>query len=422
MTEEKLEPGVVARPNKKGPTRYLYRETYRDETGKRCTTWHKLPDPKAPNYAAKLARIKAGIAAPVVVQRALPEKDTFAALIKEFRKTLPNRKGRKKKGAKLAKASIDNWNTYLNQIIEEHGHKLVADIEAKHLARMQEAMADKPGRCNSYMSYMKVLLGFAARNGWIKYNPYNDCGFARMDTKEHEPWPGHVIDEVLAAIAPGNREVVTYGVDRRIALRQAIFAGLFSGQRISDIIRMRHDWVQGQLMVVDESVKTCKTGFIPMVRPWAAEIARGKAEAAKRNVLPLTLVYKRNGQPFGDTQELQEDLREIMVKLGHVRRDEDGHPLDKHNRRVTKDTLPKAAYSFHGLSKNAICAFTEAGVPVEQISAIVGKTPAIVLYYAKRSRAYMLAMDAAEKVITGDFAKLAMRGGNMGLEGVSQGV
>jgi predicted transcriptional regulator len=61
----------------------------------------------------------------------------------------------------------------------------------------------------------------------------------------------------------------------------------------------------------------------------------------------------------------------------------------------------QALYTFHGLSKNAICYLTELGLDEATIAAIVGKTPETVRHYAKEARRWMLAERAASTVIAG---------------------
>ena len=98
--------------------------------------------------------------------------------------------------------------------------------------------------------------------------------------------------------------------------------------------------------------------------------------------------YDRSGKPFRDTDRLQASIRRLMRKLGHV--DDDGQAL----------------YTFHGLSKNAICYLTELGLDEKTIEAIVGKTPETIRHYAKETRRWMLAKAAAKTVIAGRFEGL----------------
>ena len=367
--------------------------------GKRKTDYLKLPPRNAPNFAIELARINARLAVgdePVV--REMPAEGTISALLTEFRKTLRNREG--KKGVRLAKSSLENWNMYLNQIEDEHGHKKVADLRNKDLLAMQRNMAHTPGRANGYMSKIKVVLNFAAANDWIPASPYT--GIARLKVGTNEPWPGHVIAEVLD--------------HARTAFRVSIVSALCSGQRISDIIRMRETWIKTingkQFMVVPGSVKTDTPAYVPMHERWLEEIEASKVVARNRKIVPMTIVYQPDGRPFPTPDGLQKTLRETMLKLGHVSRNERGEPVDKHGRTAAdmpegKPHHPEVLYTFHGLTKNAICYFAELpNMTDEKIAAIVGKTAQTVRLYSKRKRDFIIAQGAADAILEGDFGAL----------------
>lgn len=381
--------GVVERPNKDGTTRFYRRITER-VNGKQRVTYATLPHLSDPNFATELAKINSALRAPVP-QREAPQLGTISALIKDFRATLPHREG--KKGEKLSKSSIDNWNTYLKQIEADHGRKIVAELETHHLKKIQNGMLANPGKCNAYMSRFKVLLQFGADEGWIKFNPATNLGTKK--TGENLPWPGTVIAEVLER------------ADRQ--LRLAIVSGLCSGLRISDIIKMRESWIKpGPILEVPPSVKTNTEAFVPMHARWIEEIEAAKAASADMTVRPLTLLHLQNGESYKTPNELQKALRKIMRDLGYIARDDQGRPLDKDGQPVTKEAgnNPDALYSFHGLSKNAICYLAELGLDDNTIGAIVGKTAQTVRHYSKQKRLLMIAKLSAGTVIAGHFDKL----------------
>lgn len=388
---DKLPKNVVARPNKDGSLRY-YRRVIETVGGKRHTSYRSLPDRADPRFATELARINALVApeAAAEIKRADAAANSIAALIREFRPTLANREG--KKGTRITKSSMNNWNTYLKQIGDEHGNKIVADIRRSHLYKMQEDMAHMPGKANSYMSTIKGLLEFAAKHDWIAANPAQ--GLGRLKTGENAPWPPHVIKEAMDAASP--------------VVRLAIVTGLCSGQRISDVIRMRDDWHDSRFMRVPASKKTATPAVIPMHARWLEEIAAVKAMAASQKIQAMTLVFGQLGKPFQTTAQLQKEIRDLMIALGHVETDQAGNVLDRDGEIVTeaKGNHPATLYSFHGLSKNAICYLTELGLDETTIEAIVGKTPQTIRLYAKETKKWMLAERAAGTVIAGRFDKL----------------
>ena len=384
-------PGVWAQPNKDGTMRY-YRRVIRRVGGKQKPEYIRLPDLASPNFHAELMKINSAVKTKApAAKRHLPSAGTIAALIREFRVTLPHREGQK--GQKLSQSSLDNWETYLKQIEADHGHKVVADLRKSHLLKIRDGMMDTPGKCNAYMSRLKVLLTYAHDRDWIVGNPATEID--RMKTGEHAAWPGDVVTEVYEMADP--------------MLRLAIVSGLCSGLRISDLIRMREDWIKpGPLMQMPPSKKTNTEAFVPMHARWLEEIAAMKALYADKPVQPSTLLHLQNGKPFQSPSELQKALKEIMWKLGHVERDDKGRPVDKDGNLVTAEAgnNPKIKYHFHGLSKNAICYLAELDLDDNTIGAIVGKTAATVRHYTKQKRQWMIAKNAADKVVRGRFDKL----------------
>jgi hypothetical protein len=310
----------------------------------------KLPDPTDPGFAEALARVNGK--APV---RAEPVGGTIAALIAELRPVLAKRD--------MATDTRKAWAYYLRLIDEQHGKRLVADLERSHCYRIRDGMAEDPGKANNYMAKFKALLEFGAERGWLRVNPAT--GIPLLEVGEHAPWPPHVLQAALAAASP---------MDRLI-----IITGLCSGQRASDAIRIPRKFERG--MIALRSKKTSTIAAILMHPLWRAEIDRTEAKA-------VTVLYDRSGRPFASAETLQARIRRLMKQLGFV--DQDGVPL----------------YSFHGLSKNAICYLTELGLDEGTIGAIVGKTPETVRHYAKETRLWMLAERAADTVIAGRIERL----------------
>jgi hypothetical protein len=48
---------------------------------------------------------------------------------------------------------------------DQHGQRLVADLERSHCYRIRDGMADEPGKANNYMAKFKALLEFGAERG-----------------------------------------------------------------------------------------------------------------------------------------------------------------------------------------------------------------------------------------------------------------
>lgn len=331
-------PGVC---QKKGITYRRFRVKLPD--GRWGDQYIRLPDPTDPRFAEELARVNK-----TVEERAAPGYGSIAALIVEKRKLLA--------AVKMADETRRAWSYYLDLIEAQHGTKLVADLRKSRVFKIRDEMAETPGKANAYISKLRALLDLAVERDWITTNPAT--GVPRLAGGEYDPWPADVLAAALAKASP--------------MLRLAIVSGLYSGQRISDLIRMQHGWHDGRIMEL-RSKKTDTETAIPMDPAWLAEIKKVPRKA-------VTLLYDRSGKPFVDTDRLQAQLRRLMRELGFV--DNENIPL----------------YTFHGLGKNACCYLTELGLEDTQISAITGKTPDTVRHYAKRARVYMIALGAAEKV------------------------
>jgi len=334
--------------------------TYRRFKVKRDGKWvdHyvKLPDPSDPTFAEEFARVNGKTA-----KRARPARGTISALIAEFKPVLAAKT--------MAKATRDAWAYYLGLIEEQHGKRFVADLRREHCYRIRDGMIADPGKANNYMAKFKALLEFGAERGWISNNPATRIPL--LETGEYAPWPKHVLAEALDAASPMDRLIV--------------ITGLCSGQRASDAIRIPRKF-DGH-MVALRSKKTSTIAALVMHPMWRAEIDRTEAKA-------VTILYDRRGKPFSGPGAIQARIRRLMKRLGYV--NEGGKPL----------------YSFHGLSKNAICYLLELGLTEETVAAIVGKTPETVRHYGKETRLWMLAERAAGTVVAGRIERLVGKTGS----------
>ena len=355
-----LPPGVV---QKNGST---YRRFKIKVDGRWKDHYIKLPDPLSPAFAEELERVNAK---PDVDGPTVFAAGTIGRLAAEFKAVNAKRT--------MADETRRAWTYYLGLMEEEHGHKLVGELRKSRVFKIRDGMADMPGKANAYISKLRALLDFAVERDWIKVNPAD--GVPRLDGGEYDPWPAQVIAEAIEHASP--------------MLRLAIVCGLYSGQRISDLIRMQHGWIKDGVLEIPASKKTKTYTPIPVDPAWAAELKR-----VPRNA--VTLLYDRSGKPFVDTDRLQASLRRLMRSLGHVATDKQGRPIDKDGLLVTDEAGNQAdtLYSFHGLGKNACCYLTEVGLSDTEISGITGKTPDTVRHYAKQARLYRVALGAAKKL------------------------
>lgn len=363
--------GVVRRRNS------LYRrfKVRCPETGKWKDKYVPLgKSPDAPDYVTKLLLAERNRPTTFAMAEAMPpaEVRNIASLIELF---IPIMEAGNNKQGTLA-----NKRRHLAMIKDEHGSKMVADITGGWCYQVRDSMRAMPGKANCYMSALKQLLQFGVQYEWLAANPAR--GIAKFELDESDPWPPELVEAMLERSSP--------------MLRLAIITALCSGQRISDIIRMEYEWIRDGMMFVPESVKTCTSAYIPINPLWAAEIAKHPRKRANVVALPVngdkpageTILKSERNKAYGSSDQLQKEVAKLMKELGHG------------------PEMGRNAYSFHGLSKNAICTLTEMGETVETISAIVGKTPDTVRYYAKEANKWMLAKAAADRIKAADFGAM----------------
>lgn len=151
---------------------------------------------------------------------------------------------------------------------------------------------------------------------------------------------------------------------------------------------MQYDWISSEIIAFTQE-KVRKGGItkdvaVPM-HPLLLE------ELSKIPRKSITLLYERTGAPFKTTAAIQERLRKLMDK----------EPVRQVLEDLTaRETIKEgAAFTFHGLRKNACCYLLETGLNDSEVGSILGMSPEIVRHYGKRTRALMVAQGAAAKVI-----------------------
>ncbi len=353
--------GRFAVPNVEtiGPYAY-FRRRWRDEQGRQHTQRIPLGRTDAPEFAERLA----------AAQRPAPEKagpaaGSIGALIAAFRPVLARRE--------LADATRRNYALYLDRIEADHGHRSVKGLRPAHLYAIRDGLADTPGVARNYLSVFRLLLAFACERDWRADNPA--AQIPALPIGEHEPWPADLLQRAIEAASK--------------MLRLAIVTQLCGGQRIGDGIRIQHAWIKpapgirGQPGLGICELTQEKTGAqvaFPVHPLWQAEIDRVERKA-------LTLLYDRSGNPFTSVEPLQAQLRRLLADIGA-----EGH------------------YSFHGLRKNACCYLLELGLSDATVGSLLGMSAQTVRHYGKRTRALMLAREAAHTITAAQVLPLKRNG------------
>jgi integrase len=260
----------------------------------------------------------------------------------------------------------------------EHGHRSGRGIEEKHVVLMRDRLQGTPGKANNLLTVLKRLLNYAIRP--LKLRTDNPAaGVKLLAIGENEPWPERLLQTCLEVADP--------------MMRLVIIQGACSGLRISDTIRVRHDWHDGRTMRA-RTKKTSQIVYIPMHPDWLAEIAK---------VPPVgpTILYNSLGKPWND-KSLQSRIRELMADPRVV---------------AVRDELVQSGeieedmrFTHHGLRKNACCYLLECGLSDAAVGAILAMSPEMVRHYGKRVLNKQLAENAAKAINSNSVIPAAARG------------
>lgn len=293
-----------------------------------------LPHEDDPSFPEEYARLLNGKG------RKKPAEGTMSHLIWSYKKS--------QKFKAMRKTSRRNRERYFNIIGGEYGGSLVTDLMPSHVMDIMDDLSETPGKANNYLATLSVLMNYARKRGLRTDNPCEVVD--RLKTGEYRPWPAHILNCALENASP--------------MMRLVIKTHLYSGQRISDCVRIPAKF-SSPLEIVQQ--KTGKLVVIPVHKEW-----RGEIRAAPRALKATTLLFNRYAMPFS-TKTLQDQVRHFMRRIGHK------------------------GYTLHGLRKNACVALAEHGCTPHEISSITGQSLEMVQHYTKEAQKKILAGRAIRK-------------------------
>jgi integrase len=199
---------------------------------------------------------------------------------------------------------------------------------------LRDKYAEFPGKANAILRSLGAIYAWAAKPGrrYVKENIAS--GVDQFDMGEHQPWPIGLVQMALD--------------DPQMRLPVGLL--YFTGQRISDVVKMGHgNLARGVLALTQQ--KTGKKLRIVIHRQLAEII---EADAPKDRILFLV---NEHGKPLTES-----GLRQRIQKWAKDR----GFEI-----------VP------HGLRKNAVNALLEAQCTTAEIAAITGQTIQMIEHYGK---------------------------------------
>lgn len=202
----------------------------------------------------------------------------------------------------------------------------------------------------------RFARGFPEFEVGDKPNPFKG---GEIDTpyvveQEHMPWPEAVIDAFLETADPN--------------LTFAFYLLLCTGQRVSDVVRMKWEQYDGTYIELREGQKKDRQKTPMKIR--VPRLLKAELDARER-VSPFILTHKWQ-RPY-TRDSLGHRIKEVLAEIGG------------------------GDYTTHGLRKNAGIMLAENGATVPQIMAALGhRTPKMALYYARLANQRLLSDQAAQ--------------------------
>ncbi|MEI9425549.1 integrase [Mesorhizobium sp. Cs1299R1N1] len=285
----------------------------------------KLPnDPHSPEFWVAVRQAQ-GIVGPVAT-------DTISALIDAYEAAWPGLP------RKLADSTKEKYRQSLRVVREAWGNLQAESLRPSHVQALIETLgATKPGTANNVLDALRAMCRWACGpREFLSRDPTQ--GVTHFEQGEgHKPWTPEQL-----AFASDNLTGM---------LRRAYVLGRYTGQRISDLVRL--GWTD-----IDDggfNLRQKKTG----ARPWCPIFSELEVEMSTWEKRPGPFLLQETGKPF--------TTNGLWKKLDKVRED---HPQ-------------LAGAVWHGLRANAVIRLRQDGYTSMQISDAVGMSIPMVERYSR---------------------------------------
>lgn len=273
-------------------------------------------------------------------------RGTFAALVAAYRAS--------PEWNELAESTREEWGRHLKHILTVWRDLLVEGVQPKHVLALRDARANTPASANNLVRTLSTLLSWSVPRGWRRDNPCREIHKLKIG-EGYAPWPWDAVEH--------------FATHARRDLWQAAALALFSGQRLSDVLRVKWSDINEGLISVRQG-KTGKWLRIPIHRRLAGILA----EVPRSSVYVLT---NTRGRPW--------NVSAFKGSWG-----------DELNRPVMRE-LRERRLVFHGLRKSAVVTLLEAGATDAEVSAITGQSREMVAHYSRQVNQNKLAATAILK-------------------------
>jgi integrase len=217
---------------------------------------------------------------------------------------------------KRAETTKRNYRRVLDQVREKYGAGLLRDLKPQYVRMIRDEIAEtSTTAADIAMGLISALWNYAADKLHLVLEADPTHGVPRVHEvqHEHEPWPPELIERFLREARP--------------SLRWAVRLALYTGQRRSDLVKMKWSQFDGEFIEVRQQ----KTGALVSIP--CHKFLRAELESMPR-VADTILVGERGTPLTGSSLSVM--IRKALRAMG----------VD--------------SYAIHGLRKNAAVELADA--------------------------------------------------------------
>jgi integrase len=235
------------------------------------------------------------------------------------------------------------------------GGGLLTDLTPRHVKIIRDTMKATftASTADIALGLLSTLWDYADEHLDLELGANPAHGIRRIHKvmNEHQPWPKELIEKFCAVVPP--------------ELRLALKLLLFTGQRRSDVVKMKWSQFDGaEIEVIQQKTREALT--IPCHR----ELRAALSATPRRSEFILLGERGARYSPEGLSMAFRRALRRLGAR----------------------------GYSVHGIRKNAGVALADAGCGIREVMAILGhRTHAMALHYTRKADQRREARSAIEK-------------------------
>jgi len=233
------------------------------------------------------------------------------------------------------------------------GKHPVSRLEARHILKWQDELAETPGKANNMLSMVKMLLKFGKPRGFKHNDPTDEID--ELAGGEYRSWTDREIADFEARWEIGTRERLIFDL------------ALYTGQRRGDLASMTRYHIDGDVMGCVQE-KTGERIAVPVHPNLKASIVAFPSKG-------LSIIQRLDGKPL--------KVRELHDVISDA---------------IDDAKLPEDCV-LHGLRYSAARCLADAGATPHEIMAVTGhRTLDMVEKYTRQANKVRLADSAMKKL------------------------